>query len=54
MVHFEMVCGILDEDLIGGVGPNSYENSLKLPATKKFDVTVNPMKGWVMVAAKGE
>ena len=48
-----MACGILNENLIVRVGPEKYENALKLPHTRKFDITGKPMKGWVMVSAKG-
>ena len=48
-----MACGILNDDLIVRVGPKEYENALKLPNTRKFDITGKPMKGWVMVSSKG-
>jgi TfoX/Sxy family transcriptional regulator of competence genes len=52
MFFGHMVCGIIREDLIVRVGPNSYEETLKLPHTKKFDLTGKPLKGWVMVLAE--
>jgi len=48
-----MACGILNEDLIVRTGPEKYEDSLKLPHTRKFDITGKPMKGWVMVSYEG-
>jgi TfoX/Sxy family transcriptional regulator of competence genes len=48
-----MVCGILNNDLIVRVGPEEYENALKLPNARKFDITGKPMKNWVMVSSKG-
>jgi len=48
-----MACGILNESLIVRVGPEKYENALKLPHTRKFDTTGKPMKGWVMVSPEG-
>jgi len=48
-----MACGILDDDLIVRVGPKEYEDSLKLPHVRKFDITGRPMKGWVMVSYDG-
>jgi len=53
LLHGNMACGVLNEDLIVRVGPDSYEALLKLPETKVFDMTGKPMKGWVMVSAKG-
>ena len=48
-----MACGVLNDDLIVRVGPQQYEDMLKLPNTRLFDITGRPMKGWVMVSAKG-
>jgi hypothetical protein len=48
-----MVCGIINDDLIVRVGIDVYEKALKLPQTKKFDLTGKPMKGWVMVLSPG-
>jgi TfoX/Sxy family transcriptional regulator of competence genes len=48
-----MACGIINEDLIVRVGSERYEASLKLPHTRKLDITGKPMKGWVMVSWKG-
>ena len=47
-----MVCGIINDDLIVRIGANIYEEALKSPGTKKFDLTGKPMKGWVMVLSK--
>jgi TfoX/Sxy family transcriptional regulator of competence genes len=44
-----MVCGIIKDDLIVRVGADRYAEMLKMPGTKKFDLTGKPMKGWVMV-----
>ncbi|MBN1850639.1 MAG: TfoX/Sxy family protein [Deltaproteobacteria bacterium] len=48
-----MACGVLNNDLIVRVGPENYNDSLKLPNTRPFDITGRPMKGWVMVSSKG-
>jgi TfoX/Sxy family transcriptional regulator of competence genes len=53
LLNGNMACGILNDDLIVRVGPEEYEDSLKLPHTKKFDVTGKPMKNWVMVSYEG-
>jgi TfoX/Sxy family transcriptional regulator of competence genes len=44
-----MVCGIIKDDLIVRVGIDKYAKLLKMPYTRKFDLTGKPMKGWVMV-----
>ena len=53
LLNGNMACGILKEDLIVRIGPEKYENSLKSPHTRKFDVTGKTMKGWVMVSYEG-
>lgn len=47
-----MVCGIINDDLIVRVGTDVYEEALKSRGVKKFDLTGKPMKGWVMVLSK--
>ena len=53
LLNGNMACGILDDDLIVRVGPKGYEDALKLPHIRKFDITGKPMKGWVMVSYEG-
>ncbi len=53
LLNGNMACGVLNKDLIIRVGPEKYEDSLKLPHTRKFDITGRPMKGWVMVSYEG-
>ena len=44
-----MVCGIIRDDLIVRVGAANYNAALKMPHTKKFDLTGKVLTGWVMV-----
>ncbi len=53
LLNGNMACGILNDDLIVRVGPEKYEDFLKLPHTRKFDITGKPMRGWVMVSHEG-
>lgn len=53
LLHGNMACGILNDELIVRAGPEKYEDYLKLPHTRKFDITGKPMKGWVMVSYEG-
>lgn len=53
LLHGNMACGILEDHLIVRVGPKNYEDSLKCPNTRQFDITGKPMKGWVMVSYEG-
>ncbi len=53
LLNGNMACGVLNEDIIVRVGPEKYEDFLKLPHTRKFDITGRAMKGWVMVSYGG-
>lgn len=53
LLQGNMACGVLNEDLIVRVGPEVYQDALKSPDTRQFDITGRPMKGWVMISAKG-
>ena len=46
-----MVCGIIKDDLIVRVGADNYDAALKMPDTRKFDLTGKPLRGWVVVLA---
>ena len=53
LLHGNMACGILNDDLIVRVGLEKYEGLLKLSGARVFDITGRPMKGWIMVAPAG-
>jgi TfoX N-terminal domain len=53
LLRGNMVCGIIKDDLIVRVGAEHYEDALKRPHTRKFDITGKPLKGWVMVSWEG-
>lgn len=53
LLNGNMACGVLNEDIIVRVGLERYEDSLKSPHTRKFDMTGRPMKGWIMVSPEG-
>jgi TfoX/Sxy family transcriptional regulator of competence genes len=53
LLNGNMACGILDDDIIVRVGPEKYEESLKIPHSRVFDYTGRSMKGWVMVSSDG-
>ena len=48
-----MLVGVWQASLIARVGPDAYDQSLKLPHARQFDITGRPMKGWIMVEAEG-
>ena len=53
LLHGNMACGVLNDDVIVRVGKDAYESALALPHTRAFDTTGRPMTGWVMVSAEG-
>ncbi len=53
LLHGNMACGVHKDALIVRVGPERYDEALKRPHTRPFDMTGRPMKGWVMLAADG-
>ena len=53
LLHGNMVCGVLNNDLIVRVGPEKYGDSLRFPHARPFDITGRAMKGWIMVSAEG-
>ena len=50
LLHGNMACGRINNDLVVRVGPDNYEDSLKLPNTREFDITGRSMKGWIMMS----
>ena len=53
LINGNMACGILHDDIIIRVGADNYEESLRLPHTRIFDITGKPMRGWVLVSSEG-
>ena len=49
MLHGNMACGVIGDDLILRTGPDAYEAILARPQTKPFALTGRSMRGWVMV-----
>jgi TfoX/Sxy family transcriptional regulator of competence genes len=53
LLHGNMACGVLNNDLIVRVGPERYGELLRFPHAKPFDITGRAMNGWIMVSAEG-
>ena len=53
MVQGNMACGVHKDMLVVRVGPDAYEEKMKYPYTRPFDMTGRAMKGWVMVEPGG-
>ena len=53
LLHGNMACGVIQDDLIVRVDPEKHAALLKKPHARPFDMTGRPMKGWLLVAAGG-
>ncbi|HEX5940801.1 MAG TPA: TfoX/Sxy family protein [Anaerolineales bacterium] len=53
LIGGNMACGVNKDDLIVRVEPERHGTLLKKPHAKPFDLTGKPMKGWLLVEAKG-
>lgn len=53
LLRGNMCCGVHQDTLIVRVPPDATDASLKRPHTRLFDLTGRPMKGWLLVDAKG-
>ena len=53
LLNGNMLVGVWKDSLIVRVGPEQYEESLREPHVKEFDITGRPMTGWVMVGPEG-
>ena len=53
LIHGNMACGVIREDLIIRVGAEEYTDSLLQPHVELFDITVRAMTGWVIVNEPG-
>ena len=53
MLRGHMSVGVLGEEFMVRVGPDSYESALKEPHARRMDFTGRPMKGFVFVEPDG-
>jgi len=53
MVRGHMCCGVVGDQLMVRVGPESYEAALKEKHAGEMDFTGKPMRGMIYVAAPG-
>lgn len=53
MLHGNMACGVIADNLIVRVGQQAYESALAEPHTRVFDFTGRPMNGWVQITPLG-
>ena len=53
LLHGNMACGVIREDLIIRVGSEKYTDALLQPHVELFDMTGRAMTGWVVVKEPG-
>jgi TfoX/Sxy family transcriptional regulator of competence genes len=53
MLHGNMCCGIIRDDLMVRVGPEQYADALAQPHARELDFTGRPMRGMIVVDAAG-
>lgn len=53
LLHGNMACGIIGDELMVRVGPDAWEAALGEPHAREMDVTGRSMKGMVYVGAGG-
>jgi TfoX/Sxy family transcriptional regulator of competence genes len=52
MEQGNLLVGVMGDDLIARIGPDSQEAALAMPGAREFDFTGRPMRGWVIVAGE--
>ena len=53
LIHNNMACGVIKDELMVRVGKNAYEEALMQPHTREMDFTGRPLRGMVYVSAAG-
>ena len=53
MLNGNMCCGVVGEELMARVGPDRYEDCLKVEYVRQMDFTGKPLRGMVYIAAAG-
>jgi TfoX/Sxy family transcriptional regulator of competence genes len=53
MIEGNMAGGVHGQDLIVRLGPGRYEEALRQPAVREFDLAGRAMVGWVTVGPEG-
>lgn len=53
LLNGHMCCGILGDELMVRLDPAAAAAALREKDTRVFDMTGRPMKGWIVVTARG-
>src|SRR5262245_65684687 len=52
-VDGKLCVGVIRDQLVARVGPERLSDAVRRPGTRPFDLTGQPMSGWVLVAPAG-
>lgn len=50
LINGNMACGLNKQDLIVRLSEHDFEQALKRPHVRMFNMTGRPMKGWIVVS----
>ena len=53
LLHGNVCVGVWKQSLIARLDSDDYDDALKEPFVKEFDITGRPMRGWVLVEPGG-
>ena len=53
MVQGNLCCGVLEDNLVVRVGPDTYDDALREPHARPMDFTGRPLPGFVFVDRAG-
>ena len=53
MLHGNMCCGVVGEELMVRVGPKAHDDALAEPHARPMDFTGRPMRGMIYVGVRG-
>ena len=53
LLHGNVCVGVWKQSLLVRLDPDDYDDALKEPFVKEFDITCRPMTGWVLVGPEG-
>lgn len=53
MLHGNMACGVIGDEMIVRVGSEGYAEALGIEGARPFDMTGRPMTGWVAISGAG-
>lgn len=53
MLHGNMCCGVVKDELVIRIGPHRYDEALHKPHTRPMDFTGHPLRGFIFVGPGG-